>query len=359
MERTLVNQGTIDWDSGQENPWQVRQRAPISNEGDFNINGSAPFNGDGQDDVFPAFVNFGSLTKTLPTLTEVTGIQFNNLGTVEVNAGTLEFSGGGLHTGTFEAALGTVVHFLGGDQLFDPDLFLTDSHMLQGAGRFVASDGTITIPADSTVFATNFELTGSAVLTGEGVFDAQNFLWSGGRMRTTAGALDEGVTRIRAGEVMTIEGGVVLDDWIIEDHGTIIWAGENVGEILVFSQSAQIVVDAGRFDVVTRGGLIRSAINNVNQLILRNGGILDVEPTDVPGLTTVQIGILNESGILRVNADLDVQATIIQRGGETSVSGATLQSRVIFQQDGGTTTIESLSAKKRLKLGVSWNCDHA
>jgi formylmethanofuran dehydrogenase subunit C len=88
---------------------------------------------------------------------------------------------------------------------------------------------------------------------------------------------------------MTIQGDVTLLSRTLLDQGTINWTGENGSFTLAPLSGGKIVVDGGLFEVMnnlTMDTGVAAAPGIVNQLILKNGGILKKDVVEGPGTET-------------------------------------------------------------------------
>src|SRR5205814_2815127 len=77
---------------------------------------------------------------------------FNNSGTVQVNTGTLEFTGGGggTHSGSFTGSAGTFLSFNGGNHTFQPSSLISVPNLTFGNGT-INLLGKVTATANFTV----------------------------------------------------------------------------------------------------------------------------------------------------------------------------------------------------------------
>ena len=160
----------------------------ISRAGAFNNNGTftdtntfdSAINAGGGGGTFN---NCGTFNKQSNTTTAV-GTEFNNTGTVNVNAGTMLMNGGGTNTGVFNIANGAKLEYRNGSHTLNN---VTTS----GAGTFEIS--TENVGADATVavnggtHTTAFRLGGS-VLTGTSHTFQGVATWSGGTITGAATA---------------------------------------------------------------------------------------------------------------------------------------------------------------------------
>jgi hypothetical protein len=140
--RTLNNYGSVQLGGG--GPLQLSGGAVINNYGTFH---TTPTPNAGRDiDIVgsatgEAFYNYGNFVAVSDsTDSNDLGVPFNNAGTVAVQSGGLHLDGGGISSGSFTAATGTFLRFLGNDT-FTPSatvdagtLYLGSALTLQLAG---------------------------------------------------------------------------------------------------------------------------------------------------------------------------------------------------------------------------------
>ncbi len=302
--RTLENGGTVFW-TGAGNIHMfagavITNRAGAlfhaQNSANLSVNGGSSFG---------RFDNAGTFRKSASagmTSTGAGSINFNNFGTVEIQAGTLDLSGGGTHSGSFVVPAGTALMLSGGthtagvsSSIVGTGQFTVSSATANLAGlvnvggsntfngsavnftgNTICTNNTVTISGGTANFSgtglvsptvlnlINGELAGSGTVT---VLDAMN--WTAGTMsgggRTvivtvapgTALALSGnhnalgsssitggGRTVIEAGATLNaaIPGGVFMNGRTLENGGTVLWTGAG---FLVMNPPAAIINRAG------------------------------------------------------------------------------------------------------------------
>jgi hypothetical protein len=154
MTRTLDNEGTILW-SGAGNI--TLSSAVITNRPGalFQAQNAAALSGD----AAARFDNAGTFRKTSAGTTSFTA-SFRNYGATEIQSGTLSLSGGGLNSGTIEAAGGTALVFAG-----SVTFTASAASRMSGAGRLTVSGGTANLAGLVNLSGTN-TFSGTANLTG-------------------------------------------------------------------------------------------------------------------------------------------------------------------------------------------------
>jgi hypothetical protein len=141
--RTFINLGTADLAPGAtfrgiDGTFKNQQGAVFDSQGDGNLN--AIFS----PAYHPTFNNAGLFTKSGGTGATTVAWIFNNSGAVDVLSGTLSFTGGGNHTGSFDVASGATLDFAGGVHS------LASGTTITGAGAISVSGGTLNVGGDFT-----------------------------------------------------------------------------------------------------------------------------------------------------------------------------------------------------------------
>ncbi|HEX3716951.1 MAG TPA: DUF642 domain-containing protein [Verrucomicrobiae bacterium] len=191
------------------------------------------------------FNNQGTLEKTAGTGTTYIGILLTNIGTIETLEGTLNFNGGGIIGGAFNAAAATAINFTAGN-------FTANAASISGAGTVAQTGGSITLtgttisnldmnggttilgPSFQGGTITNLTLTGSALngshsvtgtLTCGGGFTGPLLVESGATMNWTGGTATGPLT-IASNALLNISGasGKTLES-PLTNSGTITWTG--------------------------------------------------------------------------------------------------------------------------------------
>ena len=190
------------------------------------------------------------------------GVAFNNYGTVTIQGGTFSMDGGGVQAGNMPVPAGTTVNFAGGTFTSSNSLSIT------GAGTLIVSGGTSTLGRDRKCdrlqyfqWRVNADFTGNYTCVGDtvldisggtvnfdgasvvapqvlnlyGVLGGANTVTVGSVMNWTGGTMDgSGQTIIEPGATLNIAGftgygGVFLFDRTLENAGTVVWGGGNLG----------------------------------------------------------------------------------------------------------------------------------
>ncbi len=350
--RAVANDGTVNWSGGR---LRSGSGGSFTNRGTFND--STATSTDINDDYNggSTFANAGTLAKTGSGTTRFYDVAFNNSGSVNVHAGTLELHGGGTN-----ASSGTITADAGASVVFSNNYTLSDASALAGGGNFYLTGGTLT--ASGNVNVANFTIS-AGTLAGTQSFNG-GVGWAGGDMNTA------GTTTIGGNSTLTISNGTVDHDFngrTIVNSGTTNWtAGRlrsgNNGSItnqgtFVDSASSDINNDYGGTTVVfsnASGATYRKTNAGQTNLYvpLVNSGVLDVQAgilalntdsTFNDGTTTTGAGLLKlVSGLLTANGTMTFSNFQIAGGtvtGNHTFNGAAEWSAGNFNSGSSTTTI--------------------
>jgi hypothetical protein len=254
--RTLENAGTMSWMGGN----LIMTDGVITNDAgsQFAVQGSGSFTFGGGT---PRFDNAGTLVTPANGSTAFTSVVLNNYGTVTIQGGTFSMSGGGVQAGNMAVPAGTTVNFAGGT------FSSSDTLSMIGPGTLIVSGGNLTLGGTINVTGSNIFSNGSANFIGNytcvgntvldisggtvnfngtgtispnqvnlnGALGGANTVTVGKVMNWTAGSMNgSGQTIIRPGATLNIAaftgyGGVYIFDRILENAGTVVWGGGNLG----------------------------------------------------------------------------------------------------------------------------------
>jgi hypothetical protein len=233
----------------------------------------------------PTFNNNGTLTKSAGLGAAVIGMAFNNAGTLNVNSGTLQLTGGGIETATFNVATGDTLQFLNGTYT-----------LLAGA----AFPGTGTVRLDSGVLAVNGPVTVANFGMGGGTLGGSNILTVTGAMDWTGGTMNgTGTTALGPASTLNLSGSFdrVLDNRTLSTAGAVNFSGAgrliagngaviNNSGIWTLAGDEQILYTFGAPPVFTNTGTFTKAsgtgisvidcVFNNNSIVNLNGGTLQL-----------------------------------------------------------------------------------
>src|SRR5208337_4807271 len=340
--RTLENAGTMSWMGGNLiiNGGVITNDAgsqfAVESPGSFSFGGGSP-----------RFDNAGTLVTAADDTTAFVGVAFNNYGTVAIQGGTFSMSGGGMQAGNMPVPAGTTVNFAGGT------FASSDSLSITGAGTLIVSGGTSTLGGTINVTGSNIfsngsvDFTGNYTCVGNTVLDisggtvsfdgtgvvAPNTLnlngslggaetvtvgsvlnWTGGSMNGS------GRTIIRPGATLNIaaftgNGGVFVFDRTLENAGTVVWGGGNLG------LTGVITNDAGASFQILNAAMFNFQGNTPR---FDNAGTFTTAGSGVTAFNGVALNNFNTVGI--------PGGTVNANGGYTSSPSALLSCTI-----GGTT----------------------
>src|SRR5665213_2379966 len=302
VTRTLENSGTVVWGGGNFN----MNGGIITNDAgaSFKVQGAAAFNYQGG---APRFDNAGALHVT-GTGTTTLGVSFNNFNLVDIQGGTFSMSGGGNNTGTITVPAGTTLNFGAGIFTSSGNPSITGAGTLQVSGGAANLGGIVNVTGTNsfTGGTANFDGSGTVapqVLNLNGTLGGANTVTVGSAMNWTGGTMDgSGQTTIRPGATLTIAGftgygGVYLVTRTLENSGTVVWGGGNLGmnSCIITNDTGASFQIQGAAAFNYQGGSPR----------FDNAGALHITGT---GTTTLGVSFTNygtvdiQSGILAANA---------------------------------------------------------
>jgi hypothetical protein len=356
---TLENAGTMSWMGGNLiiNGGAITNDAgaqfAVESSGSFSFGGGAP-----------RFDNAGTLVTATNDTTAFMGVAFNNYGTVTIQGGTFSMAGGGVQAGNMPVPAGTTVNFAGG--IFSS----SDNLSITGAGTFSVSGGTSTLGGTINVTGSNIfsngsmDFTGNYTCVGDTVLDISggtvsfdgtgviapntvnlngslggaNVVTVGSVMNWTGGSMNgSGQTIIRPGATLNIAastgyGGVYLIDRTLENAGSVVWGGGNLGLSGVITNDAgasfQILNtamfnyqgNAPRFD--NAGTFLPSSTGTTsfNGILFDNYGAINL--TGGSGLYLSGGGTNSGPITVPAGATLNLGGGVFNAGAGSSITGA-------------------------------------
>jgi hypothetical protein len=335
--RTLENGGTILLTGA--GGISMSSGAVITNRAGalFHVQNVATWNGVGANRVenagtFRVSVNPGA---TLAS----GGIAFNNHGTVDIQTGGLELSGGGTHSGIFTVPAGTRLalsgtHTAGG------------ASSITGAGQFAVSGGTVTLAGLINVTGTNtfsgaaasvtglyictnntlnifdgtvnFDGTGvvapatvtlrDGTLGGSGVVTVRNAMdWTSGAMSGTGRTIIPAGARLNA----AVPSAVSLTGRTLENGGTLLWTG-----------AGNFGMNSGAVITNRAGALFH--VQNAASFVGFSGSRIDNAGTFRKSSNTEPTTLTSGVGFNNYNTVEIMGGILAANGGYTSSSGALL-----------------------------------
>jgi CSLREA domain-containing protein/uncharacterized repeat protein (TIGR01451 family) len=305
--RTLVLEATANWTTGL---------IELANGGVFEITSTGVLNSN-PSLAFESFFgsgtgnaelrNDGTLVKLGPNSTGVgQSVQYSGFGAINVTAGDFIFAAASMSAldGTFTAAGGSTLHFVGSDRTFGPSATLNGGNLVFGDSSPMPGINVVEtcIGSASTVIIRNAELVlncGSpsdldslrlaepaAVLEGSSAIRVTgSFGWGHGTIRGTG----PGQTfELASGVVTQFDAPLgaslprILSNRRLRNDGTIFWSAPNATEI---NDGAQFANEVGGQWILTGGGPrdvtsnapASSRLDNNGTLTVQNGVLADID----------------------------------------------------------------------------------
>ena len=288
--------------------------------------------------------NAGTLNQTLTGSHEII-VALNNTGTVNVNAGTLQVSGGGTNTGIFNTAAGTTLEFSGGTNILNAGASLTGTGSLVVSGWLdintpltlanltlnggaVGGTGALTVTGPFNVTATS-ELNSKGTFTTLGTTTVNMAVVNGYLMNWGGGWVNQGSLTIGGDDFIYFglsSGGVV--NTLSNAAGGIINLNSSNATPLNNWNGTNTLDNAGTLNQTLAGNhAIGIALNNTGTVNV-NAGTLQVGGggTDT-GIFNTALGTSLEfsGGISNLNAGASLTGT-----GSLAISGGTLNLNTPF-----------------------------
>ncbi len=161
----------------------------------------------------PSFTNNGTLKKSAGTGTSTVSVTCNNVGTVSVQTGTLNFSGGGTSTGPFNGAAGTTLQF-GGTHDLSGNI---------GASTFSVSGGTVNVNGGT------FSATASTFSSGTTTFAAAATVSAVGALTISGGTVNYNSGETIAAPSIALSTGTLGGSDTVNASTQITWSGGTIG----------------------------------------------------------------------------------------------------------------------------------
>jgi hypothetical protein len=351
-QRNLVNNGTINWNSGN---FTLNTGATFTNNGTLNDNGDHSWSSNGS-----TFENAGAYVKTAGTGTTAIGPLFNNSGSVDIQSGTLTLTNGGTEDGSFTVEDGATLDLNSGNFTFSgsssvtgfntgtvilntnttvagtydlgtgttkvPNTFATVAFTspVTSVGSILNVDGYVEFSGGNPISVDTLTLTTFGTVTGTDEVDISGTLsWNAGVMSGTGSTnvLDSATATFDGNQYANLEGGRSFTN-----NGTVNWVG-----------SADITLNDGA--TFTNNGSFTDATDHG---LSGNGGTFNNNGTFVkvagPGTTTVgsNLSFFN-SGL----ASMQSGTLYIVGGQYTQITGQTdIGAGAFLQADGGVVILD-------------------
>jgi len=279
-----------------------------------------------------SFENAGTLTHDTGGDTFAIQVPFTSSGTMNVQTGTMEFSGGGTNTGALAVASGATALFSNGTYNFDAGSNVSGAGTVSignatwsfNAGSYNVGSTTISVgTANFNAAATtaSLSLTGSA-LDGSGTISVtDNLTWTGGTM-------DGGGTTTVAGSASTINdntgGGLALGR-TLTNTGAMTYSGEDNEAIFLgaLAFGPAMLGNSGTFNV-TAGGDFTDSGGNATSRALNNSGTWNVSGAGTTSVVGTNITFNNTGTANVLSGALHLEEKVTSTGAFNVAAGATL-----------------------------------
>ncbi|MDB9450838.1 Calx-beta domain-containing protein, partial [Dolichospermum circinale] len=262
---------------------------------------------------------------------------FNNTGTVQVKAGTLNLSGGGTNTGSFSIDTGATLRITAGYNF-------NTGNSITGAGNFNIESGIATTVNAASTWSAPVNLINGG-LTGAGALTISNQLnWSGG---TLSGTGKKTVTGI-----LNLSGNQSLDGTTLETTGTTVWTGNgtlSTSNAAIWNNTSTGTIDLQSDADFSYNTGTKTTFNNAGTFTKSNGTTTDESYIsgffNNTGTVQVKAGTLNLSGggTNTGNFSIDAGGTLRITAGYNFNSGNSITGAGNFNIEGGTTTVNAAS----------------
>ncbi|MBD1211906.1 MAG: SBBP repeat-containing protein, partial [Dolichospermum circinale Clear-D4] len=303
----------------------------LQSDADFSYNNSG---------TKTTFNNAGTFTKSNGTTTDESYISgfFNNTGTVQVKAGTLNLSGGGTNTGSFSIDAGATLRITAGYNF-------NTGNSITGAGNFniESGSGTTTVNAASTWSAPVNLISGT--LTGAGALTISNKLnWSGGTLSGTGKKTISGA--------LNLSNDLTLSTTTLETTGTTIWTGNGTlytGDGAIWNNTSAGTIDLQNDADFVQNSNNKPTFNNAGTFTKSNGTTTNESYIDAifnnTGTVQVKKGTLNLSGGGSNSGafSIDSGATLKINNTYNFDAGNSITGAGNFNIESGTTTVNAAS----------------
>jgi uncharacterized repeat protein (TIGR01451 family) len=338
--RTFNNSGTVNYQN-LGNALQLRNGAVFNNSNIFDFQGDANFTCNCA--VPGLFHNLGTgvLKKTSGTGTSIFTAPLNNDGSVQVNAGTMQFTAAGTHNGSFTPASGASVEFDAGNTFNAPSSLTGAGNIGFAFGSSTINSGTVT-PGTFTVNGANVTLNSTATIGTLNLHNAATLGGSGPITLTAPSPVSEwtggtvngsGTLTVNAGANFQLDGltaGMTLDSRPLVNNGTLSYVSTANG--LVLANGAVITNASGAtLNLDASPGIGVSGINNV----ISNGGLLQRSTAGTLGISPA---VTNTATINANLGTLAFNGGLTQTTGSTNLLGGSISSPSTIALAGGSLT---------------------
>ena len=241
LGRTLNNNATCNYTATGAGNLGVSSTTVINNTGtwDFQGDGSVVW-GVG---TAPPFNNSGTLKKSSGAGTSTVSVPFNNTGVVLVQTGTLNTSGGGTSSGSFDISSGTTLQYGGSTYNWNAGTVVGGSGRVLLSSTILNVNAAVTIPASMTFDLAGGTLASTGTLTVNGPFN-----WTAGGMEHGGVTTCNGTLNISG----TVAKGIQLGR-TLNNNATCNYTATGTGNLSV--SSATVINNTGTWDIQGDGSI--------------------------------------------------------------------------------------------------------
>jgi RHS repeat-associated protein len=313
-ERTLINQGSLTFSSGQI--W-MSEGASIQNTGTLRANSEA-----GEPQFFiasgtlsPSMTNTGTFEKTAGAGTTTVGVPFTNRGTVTSHAGTLRFSDGGSGTETdqWNADEGAAIDFSAGS-------FALAKPAWSGAIAVTGAKLTAESPASAAANLSISQPGSSLIVSGSP--------WSLASLTTGLPGGTLSTTSLLTVPTVRLAGGIVTGSGEIDVSSTLNWTVETE-----LAGSGKLVVQSGATATIS----LPAEKTTLTERTLVNEGTMTLV---VGQIWMSRRAKIENSGTFIANSQTGEPQFFIQFGPETGPEAPAIINTGLFEKTAGAGITE-------------------
>jgi hypothetical protein len=272
------------------------------------------------------FVNNGTIQKTGSGASEIYSASFSNNGTIDIQAGILELGGGGVLSGTYNAAAGASLYFVSGAYT------LGSLPNFTGPGSFLLNGGSLTVESDippnlelyqgTVILGSHFQNGGSInSLTLADVTLSGNYTVSGSV--TLNGTTVTGSLTVESGGTLNVvSNGFTLNAGTLTNFGTVLWSGGTIdagNSSFIVNNGLWLAQSAVSLELYQYSGAVTSFLNN---------GIFRVQAPDV-----YLVGLFDNAGLI----DVENGYLYFDSGGAVSGTYNTAAQGFVYFNEGAFT----------------------
>ncbi|MGA2557952.1 MAG: hypothetical protein ABSG04_16905, partial [Verrucomicrobiota bacterium] len=277
---------------------------------------------------------------------------FVNTGDVQVQSGTVDLTGGGSASGTFEVSANATLQFGGSTYTLSPASSVTGAGSAIFGGGTVNASGTYNLTGTNTfsgatvTFAGNYTITGQPVTLSSGTvnFNAGGtvnltgltmsggtlggtvpvpvngpFSWSSGYINNTGGVTLNGTSSLNGAgnNSMQLYGPLI-------NAGALTWSGSG----------ANLYINGGTLTNLAAGTItITADVSSATSGTIGNAGLL--RKTGASGTTTLNAAFVNTGDVQVQSGTVSFGSVFIQNAGQTVLNGGNFAFSQVAQLRGG------------------------